>query len=241
MASKDSNDDELKDKPDNSEDNFGLPDIEFKPLNTPAESKVREEATSSAQTGGYSYGASERASNESSASDSSYSVDEPKSKAPIILGIVIILVIAIGGYLIYGFVIKPRNEAAEKARKEQLVKDAEKVKRAEEARLAKQREEEERKKQALADAKPIVGTVETLTAQTRRYYVVVTSNIDDDLLLDFAKRLSVKGISSKIIPPYGDKKFYRLAVADHDTYAAAQTNADAVKTDYGNNVWVLKY
>ena len=88
MASKDSNDDDLKDKPDNSEDSFGLPDIEYKPLEPTSDTQVREEVTSS-ESSGYSETRTEKISNESSYD--SDTLDEPKSKAPIILGIVMIL------------------------------------------------------------------------------------------------------------------------------------------------------
>ncbi|HRI80755.1 MAG TPA: hypothetical protein PLR06_14590 [Cyclobacteriaceae bacterium] len=237
MATKDTNEDDVNDKKDSSEDNFGLPDVEYKPLDQPAVEQVA--ATESRAT---EYGAVETGNGGESSSYSESMGEETKSKAPIILGIVIILVVLVAGYLVYNYVIKPSNE---KARKEQLAKEqaaALKKKQEEEARLAKQREEEERKRQeALAKAIPPVGTIETLNGRTKRYYVVVTSDIDDDLLMDFAKKLSAKGISTKIIPPFGDKKFYRLAVADHETFALAQANADAAKADYGGGVWVMKY
>ncbi len=238
MAIKDSNEDELKNKQDSSEDNFGLPDIEYKPLDQQAEqtsaSHVKEEVTSSSENTDY----------KSSYSDSADSSEdsEPKSKAPVIIGIVIVLVLVVSGYLIYNFVIRPKQLAAEKAKQEQLAKDALlKKQREEEARLAKEREDERLRLEALAKAKPAIGTIETLTARTKRYYVVVTSDIDDDLLMDYAKKLSAKGISTKIIPPFGAKNFFRLAIADHETFALAQTNADAAKADYGGGVWVIKY
>ena len=59
--------------------------------------------------------------------------------------------------------------------------------------------------------------------------------------MDYAKKLSEKGVSTKIIPPFGGKKFYRLAIADDETVALAQTKADGAKADYGAGVWVLKY
>lgn len=245
MASKDSNDDELKDKPDGAEDNFGLPDIEYKPLDPTRE--TREEVAASTPSTGNSYSSSttETRSETGFSNDSSYDPtmgDEPKSKAPVILGIVIVLVVVIAGYLIFNFIYKPKA-AAEKARQEQIAKDARlKKQQAEEERLRKQKEEEERKRlEAIEKAKPVIGTIETLSGRTKRYYVVVTSDIDDDLLMDFAKKLSTKGISTKIIPPYGDVKFYRLAIADHDSWTSAQSNADAAKADYGSGVWVIKY
>ena len=233
MAIKDSNEDDLKNKQDSSEENFGLPDIEYKPLDqSEPTSHVKEEVTSSSESTTY----------KSSYDDSGESVDdeEPKSKAPFILGIVIVLVLAVSGYLIYNFVIRPR-QLAEKAKQEQLAKDALlKKQQEEEARLAKEREDERLRLEALEKAKPVIGTIETLSARTKRYYVVVTSDIDDDLLMDYAKKLSSKGISTKIIPPFGAKNFFRLAIADHETFALAQTNADAVKGDYVG-VWVIKY
>jgi hypothetical protein len=168
--------------------------------------------------------------------------EEPKSKAPVVLGVVIVLVLLVAGYLIYNFVYKPRAEA-DRIKKEQLSREALLKKQQEEAAaLAKKQEEDERRRlEALAKATPVVGTIETISAPTKRYYVVVTSDIDDDLLMDYARKLSAKGVSTKVIPPYGGKNFYRLAIADHDSFASAQTNADAVKADYGNTVWVIKY
>jgi len=228
MAGKDSEDD--KDQSTGSEENFGLPDIEYKPLE---ETAAKGEETPKP----------EQASQETAPADSfdSYAVDEGKSKAPVILTVVIILVVAIAGYLIYNFVYKPR---AEKARLELLAKQAEAKKQKDEAdRAARERAAEEQRKrdEAIANAKPAVGTIEILSDRTRRYYVIVSSDIDDDLLMDYAKKLSATGISTKIIPPFGGKNFHRLAIADHDTFALAQTNADAAKATYGNAVWVIKY
>jgi hypothetical protein len=91
------------------------------------------------------------------------------------------------------------------------------------------------------NAIPTVGTIETLTDRTRRYYVVISSAVDGDLVMDYAKRLSEKGVSTKIIPPFGKYKFSRLAIGDYDTFASAQTYADAAKADYGGEVWVLRF
>jgi hypothetical protein len=48
-------------------------------------------------------------------------------------------------------------------------------------------------------------------------------------------------VSTKIIPPFSKWKFFRLTIGDYDTYAIAQTNADAAKAEYGSGVWVIKY
>jgi hypothetical protein len=232
MANKDDEDQVNEDKTNNSDENFGLPDLEFKPLEEqapkPEEPGAPDQPVAETTTPTESFDA--------------YAVDEAKSKAPLILTIVIVLVVAIAGYLIYNFVYVPR--AQEKAKKEELArKQAAARKKAEEERLANERaaEEERKRQEALAKATPAVGTIEILSARTRRYYVVITSDIDDDLLMDYAKKLSAQGVNLKVIPPFGGKNFHRLAIADHDTFAQAQANADAVKATYGSGVWVLKY
>ena len=90
--------------------------------------------------------------------------------------------------------------------------------------------------------KPAIGTIETLSGRSGRYYVVVASAIDGDLIMDYAKKLSANGVSTKIIPPFGKSKFHRLAVAEGDTYPTTQETADGMKGgDYGDKVWVVKY
>ncbi|MEO1054919.1 MAG: SPOR domain-containing protein [Bacteroidota bacterium] len=104
----------------------------------------------------------------------------------------------------------------------------------EEQQAAEQAQEEE-------EEAPEPGTVETISSSTGRYYVIVASNIDGDLATDYAKELSLGGVSSKVIPPFGGKRFYRVAVADYDTFADAEGGAADLRGTYGEGVWVLKY
>jgi hypothetical protein len=60
--------------------------------------------------------------------------------------------------------------------------------------------------------------------------------------MDYAKKLSANGVSTKIIPPFGKSSFHRLSIAEGDTYDETQATADGLKGgDYGNKVWVVKY
>jgi len=225
--------DENQDKGNDSEDSFGLPDIEYKPLD-----ETKDEASST--------GSSVEEAPQQTEERYVYTPPvEEKSKAPLVIGLVIGAVIIIAGFLIYNYVYKPGQE---RARLEQIDKQkqaAEKAERDKQARLAREQEEARQKaiadSLAIANAKPAVGTIETLSERTRRYYVVISTAIDDDLVMDYARKLSKKGVGTKIIPPFGKTKFYRLAIADHDTYAKAQANADAVKGDYGSEVWVVRF
>jgi hypothetical protein len=222
MAKEDDDDKVKNEKAGDADENFGLPDLEYKPLEEkPADSPASGPPTPSAYE--------------------SYVAEENKSKAPVILTVVIILVVAIAGYLIYQFIYVPKQEAI--AKKEALDAAEAKRKKAEEERAAQERaaEAERKRLEDLANAQPKVGAIEVLNARTKRYYVVIVSDVDDDLLMDYAKKLSATGVNLKVIPPFGGKQFSRLAIADHDTFTLAQQGANEAKATYGEGVWVLKY
>jgi hypothetical protein len=244
MAKRNKNDDDQSQENTdnlNDADNFGLPDIDYKPLDT-TQPEVEEEASETPQgeTQGYSYQPQNETFNQSN-SYNSYESEEG-SKTPLVIGLIIGLVVVLAGFLIYYYVYKPQ---ADRAKQEQIAKETERKRLDKIARDAKAKEEADRKAREAADAaanvKPATGTIETLTDRTRRYYVVVSSAVDGDLIMDYAKKLNAKGTSLKIIPPFGKWKFYRLSVGDYDTFADAQTNADGAKAEYGSGVWVIKY
>ena len=235
--------DEANKNSNQSEDNFGLPDLDYKPLD-----KLGDSSTASATP--------EQDSTPMEESDAPLQeeeamreeeripykpAEEAPSKAPLIIAILIGLVVLVAGFLVWKYVIEPGNI---KAQQEKLAKEKQQREQEAAAKLAQQQAEEERQRlaaEAAAKAKPAVAAVEALNAPTGRYYVVIASAVDGDLVMDYAKKLSEKGIGCKIIPPYGKWKFSRLAIADHDSYASAQTAADGMKAEYGNAVWVVKY
>ncbi len=237
---------EDENKNNQNEDNFGLPDLDYKPLDQleekPEETKVEPIEFESGDT----VTLHEETAREEEVKYNKHGFipepDEPKSNAKVVIALMIAVVIGAAGFLVWKYVIQPANE---KTKMERLAK-IEKDKKAKEARelAAKQKEEEERQRlaaEAAAKATPAEGTIEKLTDRTGKYYVVVASAVDADLLMDHAKKLSAKGISTKIIPPFGKAKFSRLAIGDHDTFDNAQAAANTSKAEYGNAVWVIKY
>jgi hypothetical protein len=158
--------------------------------------------------------------------------------------IVIFLVLALIGIGIWYFAIYRPNQLAkeEQDRKELLAIQEEARKKEADRQAAKQKEDEQKAAAALPPPAPAVGTIETLSGRSGRYYVVIASSIDGDLIMDYAKKLSGNGVSTKIIPPFGKSSFHRLAVADGDTYQMTQARADELKGgDYGDKLWVVKY
>jgi hypothetical protein len=238
--------------PDNTnqnDDTFGLPEIEYQPLNreeTPQTTTTTKETyyqSTSNTTETPKEMEQEEVRQEQQYSSNEYydNDDEGGSPWPKILGIAAILLLA-GAAVWYFAMYRPKQLAAdaEKARQEQEAKD----KQAEADLIESKRQEDERRRAdslAALAATPPLGTIDTLTERTGRYYVIIASGIDGDLILDYAKKLAPKGVSPKIIPPYGKVKFYRLAIADGDTYASTQATADQLKSEYTDGAWVVKY
>lgn len=258
MASrKDENEDEQKNENLNndSDDSFGLPEIEYEPIRKqeePAEVTPEPE-----QPEASSYESEPEVDN---ASSSEYE-EEPKpveeeqpyqykpyeeepSIWPRVAAILLVIVLALGAAW-YFVIYKPKQDAAaEKARVEaQQRAAAQKAKEEEENRLKLQREAAEKRRLDSLEAikTPPAGTIETLSERTGRYYVVIASAVDSDLLMDYAKKLSAKGVSSKLIPPFGKHKVSRITIAEGDSFTAAQAKADELKAEYGDALWVLKY
>jgi len=232
-----------------ADDTFGLPDLDYKPLDRdePAVTEQTSESTSTSTGNLYEAAREEEKPEEQAAkteeqpSYSSYSQKPESSDSilPKVLGVILVLALVGAAAWYFGF-YKPQKDKEEKDR---LAAEKKKI---EDARLAEEeerlrREAEQRRLDSIANATPKEGTFETLVERTGKYYVVVGSAIDDDLINDYARKLSVKGVSSKIIPPFGKVKFYRIAVAEGDTFQGAQETANSMKAEYGDAVWVLKY
>lgn len=258
---KEQNEEESQENLENSDDSFGLPEIDYEPLKreTPPDEIAKEETFVSNTEPTYNAPEpplnipsppiqetpKEEPSEDSAYYEPSYSYsyeEERPSIWPKLLLIVLLLAIA-GGGIWYFVSYRPKQLAIEAREKRERVAADE----AEQRRLAEQsrREDEEARKKAAEAAVPAAlpaGTIETLSGRSGRYYVVIASSIDGDLIMDYAKKLSSKGVTSKIIPPYGKVKFHRLTVAEGDTYANAQATADGMKGgEYGDKLWVIKY
>lgn len=172
----------------------------------------------------------------------SYMEENKNPQWPKILGFLLVFLIAAG--VVYYFAFHLPEKEKEKARIAQQAELRRKQAVLDEAKRAEEqlvRDREQRRLDSLANL-PKTGSLETLSGRTGRYYVVVASAIDVDLLTDFGKELVSKGSNVRIIPPFGKTKFNRLAVDVKDTYDEAQATADGMKGgDFGDQIWVVRY
>lgn len=94
---------------------------------------------------------------------------------------------------------------------------------------------------AALEARREAGVVETVSTSTGRYYIIVSSSIDEDLATDYAKKLALEGNDVKIIEhDAGKLLYYRVAVGDYGTLQQAEA-ALSQYSNYGEGVWVLRY
>ncbi len=234
-----------------SDDTFGLPEIEYEPLKRDEpvveETVLEEPVVVEEETTSY-YQQEESTVVEEEEQEQyvpHYMQEEEASKTPMILGILALVVLAAVAVWFFAFYQPKIKLEEERARQEAQVQSDKAKRLAEEQRVADQDRANAATRVAdslAAITTPSTGTIEKLSGRSGRYYVVVASAIDDDLIMDYANDLSKKGVSSKIIPPFGKTKFFRIAIDEADTYADAQTHADNKKGgDFGNDVWVVKY
>lgn len=242
-----------------SDDNFGLPDIDYKPLDEEeaddgeleddaVEETVEEEVSEEEIV------VSEEEIDEGDDASSDdvppatperkFAYEESSNPAGKIILAVIAIVVVIGAVWFFGF-YRPKQVEKEKAAQEQAEKD--RLAREEAARLERERqaalaaEEAAAEEEAEMEQPTDTGEIATISERTGRYYVIVGSFIDGDLAMDYGKELAEKGTSSTVLAPIGEIKFYRLAIGDFDTWSNAQSQADQVKGEYGENTWVVKY
>ncbi|MEM7109988.1 MAG: SPOR domain-containing protein [Bacteroidota bacterium] len=237
-----------------ADDSFGLPDIDYKPLEQEETAQEEQESSYVEEEPNNEEGTSEALEYKAEVEEEQAeyipgSYTPPKqenNKSGIIIGVIIFLLVAVAAIWYVGFHLPAERELAEKARieKERQAKIA-----ADRAAAAKEEADRRAREQAEAEAaalqadedEPEAGSIEAISARSNRYYVVIASAIDGDLAMDYAKELSEAGESIKIISPYGNVKFYRVAVQDFDTWDEAQNEADNLKSTYGDGVWVIKY
>ncbi len=234
-----------------SDDTFGLPEINYEPIRkeeTASEPQPEPEPEPTTQP--------EVQYNDSAVTESTYADEpapaeseyryepvreEPAPLWPKVLAIVLVVVVALGAAF-YFLIYQPKQEekarlAAVKAQEDKARKEREE----EENRARLAREAAERRRLDSLAATPKAGAIEVLEQRTGLYYVVIASAVDVDLLTDYARKLSEKGVSSKIIPPFGKYKVYRITVDSGDSFAMAQVKAEGLKGEYGDAIWVLKY
>lgn len=158
----------------------------------------------------------------------------------VIIGTIVILVVASALWLAYD------GSGGEKeiARKEQpkaapVKKEPKQVERPQQE-TAKP-EPKPATKPAATPSQVAAGTVIQLESRTGKAYVIIASFVDGDLALDHANKLASDGNSPYVIPPFNNGLYYRVAIAEFQTFADATQNISRYKEEFGQDIWTLRY
>lgn len=240
-----------------ADDNFGLPDVEYSPVNRDEEKEqpAPDEQDRTEQTPFASlhkrdiiYSSISKEAN-SSSGDSGYQPPKKESNAPKILILLAVLLMVAVGIWYFG-IYKPEQDRLQAQQEQELREEQARAERERQAQIERERQErEEAEREAArvaAEAEAAAsesnsGSFETIPNRTGRYYVVVASAIDMDLATDYAKKLAQEGKNAKILAPKGNNKFHRVAVGDYENLAGAQEDLSDFRSRYGNEVWVVKF
>jgi cellulose synthase/poly-beta-1,6-N-acetylglucosamine synthase-like glycosyltransferase len=87
----------------------------------------------------------------------------------------------------------------------------------------------------------IAGSIDTLSLANKQYHIIIASARNPEFIFEYAERLSKTGINSTIIPSYEGQEFTRLSVYNSNTFKEANNRLQELISEYGNEIWILKY
>lgn len=214
-----------KNDPSNGDEDFGLPKVKFTPIGP--EKKVPLEETSAPET---KAGGTAQKDNLTEKTNS----DTEEKKGNGFLIILLLLIVAFGlGSLYYFGVFEPN----------QIQTQTDIPTPTETAPPVPQVVEAEDTANGISEPEAMENVLTEITGRSAspRYFVVVGSFIDDDLAKDYSTKLNKSGNPTFLIHPYGEKAFYRLAVAQYDNVTQALEVMEDQQGNFEENLWVLKY
>lgn len=248
MAKKNDTDDPGYNEENINDDTFGLPDIEYRPLDPKEGDSLRESDASTPfaddDEAVHDKGSKDQQTENRYMKEKEFPrLPDEEEEAPNRNWFWVLLLIIVSGialFLAYKYLYLPRKQQQQETARALEKSLQEEAREAEEA--AKRQAEEETKADGSSKAAiPTgVGSIEELTTRTGRYYVIVSSSVDGDLAMDYAKKLKKKGLEVKIFKSKGQLAFTRVAVANYATLDEARSGLETVRRQFGVG-WVRKY
>ncbi len=268
MDEKDPKDEELnpqgQDDANEADDSFGLPDLDYKPLDGEDSTETEEELSSedeSTQTVEDSpeeevddnFSEETETEEDTSIEEKNepekpilrYQMEEKRANAPKIIG-GIFGVLALAAIIWYfGFYQKQQKALAEAEKEKQEQIDKQKADEVEAARKKKATAAAAVAEEARDDATEMQekanAGVQILSERSGRYYIVLESFIDVDFAKDFGNKIAQEGMASFLIPPYSKKKMQRVGIGGYESLDEAQSALNNLPDEFGIGKWILKY
>jgi len=267
MDEKDPKDEELnpqgQDDANEADDSFGLPDLDYKPLDEEGSTETEEDLSSEDDSAQAVEDSAEEEVDDSISEETAaeeelpvetedepekpvlrYQMEEESSNAPKIIGGIIAVLVIAALVWYFGFYQKQQKQLAEAEKAKQELAEAEKAAAASAARAKKAAANAaaaEEARLAVDVQEQANEGVQILSERSGRYYVVLESFIDADFAKDFGNKIAQEGTPSFLIPPYSKKKMQRVAIGGYESLDEAQSALNELPEEFGSGKWILKY
>lgn len=89
------------------------------------------------------------------------------------------------------------------------------------------------------EARRAAGVIDVVSESDGRFYLIISSSVDDDMATDYARKLALEGNDVKVVEHVVESlSYFGVSVGDYDTWDQA-VSASSSFSAFGS-VWVLK-
>lgn len=89
------------------------------------------------------------------------------------------------------------------------------------------------------DAK--LSTANLINGKSGRFFIIVGGFSSKKNAVKLREKLISDGLEAKVISPMAGSELFRVSLGDYSDKAAAQEKANGLKSDYGNELWIMQY
>jgi len=100
----------------------------------------------------------------------------------------------------------------------------------------------EAKQEEIAKTEDVkLSTANLINGKSGRYFIIVGGFSSKRNAVKLREKLVSDGLESKVISPMAGSELFRVSLGDYSDKAAAQEKATSLKSDYGNELWIMQY
>ena len=100
----------------------------------------------------------------------------------------------------------------------------------------------EPKQEAIANTEDVkLSTANLINGKSGRFFIIVGGFSSKKNAVKLREKLISDGLESKVISPMEGSELFRVSLGDYSDKASAKTKADGLKSDYGNELWIMQY
>lgn len=100
----------------------------------------------------------------------------------------------------------------------------------------------EAKQEEIAKTEDVkLSTANLINGKSGRFFIIVGGFSSKRNAVKLREKLISDGLEAKVISPMAGSELYRVSLGDYSDKAAAQEKSNTLKSDYGNELWIMQY